>query len=407
MNIVGATRGGRPGAAGLTRTDLRSNRIKKFFLLIIGLASLILVSACGGGTPTSGWSSPTVANGVVYFGGTNGKLYALDANTGALKWPQPYAGEASKPLVSIYGSPAVDNTVVYFGALDGNVYALDAAAGTLKWKFDANAESTDKRGIVPSPLVANGVVYFGANDHIFYAVDAGAGTLKWKFATGDKIWGDAAIADQVIYFGSFDHHLYALNLDGSKKWDFDAGGIIISKPLVANGLVYFGALEKLYALDAATGAIRWGKTLAPEHWIWSNPTMQDNMIYVGDLVGAVNAFDAQSGELKWDKPFDAGGQVHSSLAISGTVGYLATALTTAGTVNNKVYALDVKNGSPVWRQPFTADGPIYATPTIAGDVVYVNSHGRAFYALLVADGSPKWCFDITQDKLLPSCVVGQ
>lgn len=363
----------------------------------------MLVPACAGGTPTGGWSSPIVANGIVYFGGTNGKFYALDANDGTLKWPA-YAGEQGKPLGSIYGAPAVDNGVVYFGALDGNLYALDALTGAPKWPkpFDATADAPDRRGIVPSPLVANGVIYFGANDHNFYAVDAGTGTQKNKFATGDKIWADATLDDQTIYFGSFDHHLYALSLDLKPKWNFDAGGIIVSKPLVANGLVYFGALEKLFALDAATGGVKWEQKLDPDHWIWSNPTLQGSMIYVSDLAeqGQVHAFDAESGAPKWVQPFDAGGQVHSSVAISGTVGYI-------GTANNRVYALDAKNGGSVWRQPFTTEGPVYATPTVAGDLVYVNSHGRAFYALLAADGAPKWCFDITQDKRLGSCVTPQ
>jgi outer membrane protein assembly factor BamB len=126
------------------------------------------------------------------------------------------------------------------------------------------------------------------------------------------------------------------------------------------------------------------------------------MIYVSDLAeqGQVHAFDALSGNPKWVKPFDAGGQVHSSVTISDTVGYF-------GTANNRVYALDAKSGGPVWKQPFTASGPVYATPAVAGDVVYVNSHGSAFYALLSADGSPKWCFDIAQDKLLGSCVTAQ
>jgi outer membrane protein assembly factor BamB len=32
-------------------------------------------------------------------------------------------------------SPGVRNGVVYFGSSDGDVYALDAGSGVLKWKF--------------------------------------------------------------------------------------------------------------------------------------------------------------------------------------------------------------------------------------------------------------------------------
>jgi hypothetical protein len=35
----------------------------------------------------------------------------------------------------VISSPAVINGIVYFGSTDGNLYAVDAASGTLKWKF--------------------------------------------------------------------------------------------------------------------------------------------------------------------------------------------------------------------------------------------------------------------------------
>src|SRR5208283_1055983 len=40
-----------------------------------------------------GWSSPAVANGVVYVGSGNGNVYALKASTGALLWSYKTGGQ--------------------------------------------------------------------------------------------------------------------------------------------------------------------------------------------------------------------------------------------------------------------------------------------------------------------------
>ena len=65
------------------------------------------------------YSSPAVANGVVYVGSEDNNLYALDAKTGAKLWSYATGG----PVDS---SPAVANGVVYVGSDDNNVYALNA-----------------------------------------------------------------------------------------------------------------------------------------------------------------------------------------------------------------------------------------------------------------------------------------
>src|SRR5438874_809873 len=60
-------------------------------------------------------SSPSVVNGVSYFGSNDGKLYALVAAKGSLLWSFPTGGV-------IFSSPAVVNGVVYFGSADKHVY---------------------------------------------------------------------------------------------------------------------------------------------------------------------------------------------------------------------------------------------------------------------------------------------
>jgi outer membrane protein assembly factor BamB len=68
-------------------------------------------------------ASPAVANGVVYVGSSDGKVYALNAATGAQEWAYTTGANADS-------SPAVANGVVYVGSEDGNVYAFSLPGGT-------------------------------------------------------------------------------------------------------------------------------------------------------------------------------------------------------------------------------------------------------------------------------------
>src|SRR5262249_55259447 len=112
------------------------------------------------------FSSPAVANGVVYVGGADHNVYALDASTGAKLWSFPTGGFID------HCSPAVANGVVYIGSGDGKVDALDATSRTKLWTFTTGGGGT------ASPAVANGTVYVGSNDGKVYAFDlaGGAGT---------------------------------------------------------------------------------------------------------------------------------------------------------------------------------------------------------------------------------------
>jgi PQQ-like domain/Domain of unknown function DUF11 len=116
-----------------------------------------------------------VANGVVYFGSDasdlDHNLYALNASTGAKLWS--YATGTS-----VFSSPAVANGVVYFGSGDHNVYALNASTGAKLWSYDTG------RSVDSSPAVANGVVYISDDNSVMYALNASTGAKLWSYGTG-------------------------------------------------------------------------------------------------------------------------------------------------------------------------------------------------------------------------------
>lgn len=68
----------------------------------------------------------------------HGVLRALSARTGALLWSLTTGGP-------VFSSPAVANELVYVGSEDFNVYALNATTGAELWSF-ADVHNVSDRG---------------------------------------------------------------------------------------------------------------------------------------------------------------------------------------------------------------------------------------------------------------------
>jgi len=225
----------------------------------------------------TGFSSPAVANGVVYVGSAYSRVFALNAATGSLLWKYKTGNVVSS-------SPAVASGVVYFGSQDNNVYALNASTGALRWKY------TTGGAVLSSPAVANGVVYVGSEDRNVYALNASTGALLWKYTTGSA-FSSPAVANGVVYVGSLDGKVYALKAGtGALLWKYTTGREGDSSPAVANGVVYVGLYpdHSVYALKAGTGALLWQYTTGS--YVDSSPAVANGVVYVGSGDFNVYAF---------------------------------------------------------------------------------------------------------------------
>ncbi len=337
-------------------------------------------------------SSPAVSNGIVYFTAYDGNFYAVDASTGVLKWKFQTAGErrfAGKHLHGVQpvsetmpdpfdcylSSPVVWQGAVYFGSGDGNVYSLNAASGTLNWKF--------KTGDVvhASPAIANGMLFIGSWDSFFYALDASTGKEKWRFKTGEDpdthnqvgIQSSAAVVDGVVYFGCRDSHLYALDEStGEKRWAFGTeGSWVVSSPAVRHGKVYFATSDSslLYELDAKSGAVL--RSLGLHHWyLYSSPALVSAMLFVGSTQGKLVAVDLASFNPAWSFETD-GMKEHGA-------GYTKADGTPNG---DAIYVSDFYDDMVAGVGRVMSMGAIISSPVVAGNVVYIGSADGNLYAL--------------------------
>lgn len=112
----------------------------------------------------------------------NGSFFAINASNGTECWhfqtsPVPTKAILKRPIKRV-SSPAVANGVVYIGNRDERVYALDATDGTKCWSYPTGFGWIDS-----SPTMLDGTVYVGSDDGNVYALDASTGTQQWWFKT--------------------------------------------------------------------------------------------------------------------------------------------------------------------------------------------------------------------------------
>jgi outer membrane protein assembly factor BamB len=208
--------------------------------------------------------------------GAGNSVVALDAATGIQKWRFDTAGD-------VESAPALDaNGTLYFGADDARVYALDSQSGTLKWYFDfPDGSDTDS-----SPALGiDGVVYIGSDKGWLYALNGETGSLNWSFKAIGEISGAPAIGvDGTVFICALNSAktesvTYAINgLTGSQRWATSHasqsappvaiggdGTVFVSGvalPSTLNG-VNVEQRAVVWALDGNTGAQKWQQGLEP------------------------------------------------------------------------------------------------------------------------------------------------
>ena len=102
-------------------------------------------------------SAPAAAGDTLYVGDTLGKMYALDAITGAEQWQ--FQGEDSVLVSPI----AVGNLLVY-GDLAGWLYGLERSDGAERWRLKMPA------GVRTEPIYAEGMLLVRTEDGALHAV---------------------------------------------------------------------------------------------------------------------------------------------------------------------------------------------------------------------------------------------
>jgi outer membrane protein assembly factor BamB len=353
------------------------------------------------------YSSPAVANGVVYVGSEDGKLYAyaVGCASGGASCPPSWTATTGGSIG--FSSPAVADGIVYAGSFDGKLYAYavgcNSGGGTCAPLWTATTGNT----IDSSPAVANGVVYVGSDDHKLYAYavgcNSGGGTCTplWTAATGGAVESSPAVANGVVYVGSLDGKLYAYavgcNTGGgtcTPLWTATTGNTVYSSPAVADGVVYFGSGDhKLYAYavgcNSGGGSCTPLWTAASGNYIISPPAVANGVVYFGSGDGKLYAYAvgcaSGGGACTAIWTGTTGGPIQSSPAVANGVIYIGS-----GDHNLYAYAVGCNSSGgtclPLWTA--TTGDSVYSSPAVANGVVYVGSDDGKLYAFSLGGTTP-------------------
>jgi eukaryotic-like serine/threonine-protein kinase len=284
----------------------------------------------------------------------------------------------------VKSSAAIVNGRVFIGSDDGRLYALDFNSGKPIWTF------TNREAIESSPLVLNGNVFFGSSDANLYALDAATGKPVWKYETGDKILGAPnwfTVGDKTnILVGSYDFKLHCLDAaTGKSNWVYESANYINGSPAIASGQTVFGGCDGLlYVLALTDGTLAGSNEIGSP--IAASVALVEGRAYFGHYDNQFVCADLKSGSNVWtfrarQFPYFSSPAVTPDRVIFGGR-------------DKQLHCVNRADGSNVWT--FATRGKVDSSPVVCGEKIVVGSDDGRLYLVSLNDGKELWSYEIGQ-----------
>lgn len=254
-------------------------------------------------------ATPLVIDGTMYVTSAYSVLYALNAVTGDLIWtfdPQVKRWIGGKTCCGVVSrGVAAWNDKIYLATLDGRLIALDADTGDVVWSRDTVIDYNANYSITGAPrvidgkvIIGNGGAELGVRGYVS-AFNAGTGALEWRFFTvpgdprmpvrqpimemaqktwfGDSYWkrgGGGTVWDSIIYDPELD--LLYIGVGNGSPWNR-----CIRSECKGDNLF----LASVVALNPDTGEYVWHYQETPgDSWDYTStqPLMLADLMINGD-----------------------------------------------------------------------------------------------------------------------------
>ena len=400
-------------------------------------------------------SQPTVGGGALYVGSQDGTIYALDFDTGCIRFT--FAADAevrSSPVLEPWRSG--DGTAkpkLWFGDFKGNAYALDAQTGALIWK--TRVDEHPRVTITGSPRYYDGRLYVPMSSNEWAAAANPAyecctfrgGVAALNASTGALAWRSYSIPQAPQATGEVTKAGVARRHPaGAPVWNSPTIDVKRHRLYVGTGEAYTSPAaaqsDSVIAYDLNDGRMLWWhQSIAGDGWnmacfigggancpaengpdldIGAPPILHRlpsgaDVLLIGEKSADVFALSPDDGRLLWKVKYGRGGfagGVHWGMSASERTLFAPNADTTftgkeKGEAKPGLFALDPANGKIKWfaaapdvcnaaLKP-ACDRGFSPPPTSMPGVVFQPSFDGWLRAYRETDGRMLWSFDTTRD----------
>jgi outer membrane protein assembly factor BamB len=380
-------------------------------------------------------TSPLILGKSVYLSDQNGVVFALDRESGDVRWKSEGTGFNIGP----FGVAVGHGRIYTLHASDG-VTALDLDTGKELWTqrvtpnkstgIDIQPQVYGGQVLVSTVPISTGGIYKGGDHGVVYALDAKTGKVNWEFDTVDSadLWGNPSV-------NSGGGAWYPPAIDARRGVAYV--GVANPAPFPGtkefpNGSSRPGAnlyTDSLVALDLKTGKLRWYHQVT-EHDIFDRDQVHAQIVRLRngrDVVvssgksGVVVGLSPKDGKVRWTTevgrhhnddltalpgptevaPGTYGGVLTPPAAAGGTV-YLPvddapvtlkpdeTAYFGADVSKGRgqVVAVDARTGKVEWQRRVPGQ-PLGGT-TVVNDLVFTATLSGSIVALDRSNGKIVW-----------------
>lgn len=300
------------------------------------------------------YSSPAIADGIVYIASKSGFLYAIAAGSGTELWRVAVSDYVTR------SSPAVIDGTVYIGG--GFAFlAIDARTGQERWRVPVQYSGQ------ATPTVADGMVVVSSQEGYVFGIDANTGEVKWRSPTDGVTFGTPAVSGRQVIFGTDAGVLYNLDLTtGKLHWRTPLAGAIFASPAILGASILIPTQAgTLLAIDLDTGDLLWTAAQGGAE----TAAIANDLVVLSASDGGIYGLDLATGSQRWIYP--SGKRSISAPIISGD-----TVITGTG---NTLLAIDPASGKLKWYY-LTAD-IIETSPVVLDGYVFFGSRDGFLYAV--------------------------
>lgn len=236
-----------------------------------------------------------------------------------------------------------------------------------------------------SPLIYDRKIYTASTDEnhrgnaAIFAYDGSDGRQIWKYPVANSIKNSIAIDRGILFAQDVCGQLYAVDAaTGSLRWQTQLPvrnlPALIDGLTACDGVVYAGSGESLSAFDAATGRLIWRNTGWKQgEGTTSTLTVGDGMVIGSAQWSALHGNDAETGRLVWSLSEHGLRNRGSSAAVHGSLLYLIS--------RESFFIINARTGDIIVRKQLPYNLDVTSTPLVTDSEIIFGTADKGLVAL--------------------------